>query len=165
MVCLALGMGLGVADVRAESAKGEAPQQVSAGKEVSLEYTLSLEDKTVIDTNVGAQPLVYKHGDSQIIPGLEKELEGMKVGDRKKVTVGPKDGYGEIDPKQVQEVPKNMIPADAQKVGQQLVAKGPHGESMYVRVKEVKDDTVVLDMNHPLAGKTLHFDVTVLGVK
>src|SRR5206468_6780749 len=77
---------------------------VAEGKLVSLEYTLTLDDKSVIDSNVGAQPLTYTHGSHQLVPGLEKALEGMSVGDIKQVTVAPAEGYGETDPKALQEV-------------------------------------------------------------
>src|SRR5215831_13043208 len=73
--------------------------KVTEGKLVSLEYTLTLDDKTVVDSNVGDKPLTYTHGSHQIIPGLEKALEGMAVGDTKQVTVAPTEGYGETDPK------------------------------------------------------------------
>jgi len=138
---------------------------VAEGKLVSLEYTLTLDDKTVVDSNVGDKPLTYTHGSHQLIPGLEKALEGMAVGDTKQVTVAPEDAYGETDPKAVQEVQKQLIPPDALKVGTRLQGKTPSGQMVYPLVSEIKDDTVVLDFNHPLAGKTLHFDVKVVDVQ
>jgi len=138
---------------------------VAEGKLVSLEYTLTLDDKSVVESNVGAKPLTYTQGSHQLIPGLEKALEGMTVGDTKQVTVAPADGYGETDPKALQEVQKQLIPPDALKVGTRLQGKTPSGQMVYPLVSEVKDDTVVLDFNHPLAGKTLHFDVKVLEIK
>jgi FKBP-type peptidyl-prolyl cis-trans isomerase SlyD len=143
-----------------------APQLlVAEGKLVSLEYTLTLDDKSVVETNVGAKPLTYTHGSHQLIPGLEKALEGMTVGDTKQVTVAPAEGYGEMDPKALQEVQKQLIPPDALKVGTRLQGKTPNGQTVYPLISEIKDDTVVLDFNHPLAGKTLHFDVKVLDVQ
>ena len=140
-------------------------QTVTEGKNVSLEYTLTLDDKSVVESNVGKQPLTYTHGTHQIIPGLEKALEGLTVGDTKEVTVTPADGYGEKDPNAVQEVQKKLIPPDALVVGTRLQGKTPDGHMVYPRVAEIKDDTVVLDFNHPLAGKTLHFDVKVLDIR
>ena len=137
---------------------------VAEGKLVSLEYTLTLDDKSVVDSNVGAQALTYTHGSHQLIPGLEKALEGMTVGDTKQVTVAPAEGYGETDPKALQEVQKQLIPPDALKVGARLQGKGPSGQMVYPLVSEIKTDTVILDFNHPLAGKTLHFDVKVLDI-
>ena len=149
----------------AESGKEGGKMSVSKGKEVSLEYTLRLENKEVVDSNVGKQPLLFTQGSQQIIPGLERELEGLVEGDTKVVTVAPEDGYGKVDPKAFQEVEKEKIPADAQKVGAQLQGKDASGRVFRTTVKEIKEKTIVLDFNHPLAGKTLVFDVKVLGVK
>jgi FKBP-type peptidyl-prolyl cis-trans isomerase SlyD len=138
---------------------------ITDGKLVSLEYTLTLDDKSVVESNVGKQPLTYAHGTQQIIPGLEKALAGLAVGDTKQVTVAPADGYGEQDPNALQEVQKKLIPPDALVVGSRLQGKAPDGRMVYPRVAEIKDDTVILDFNHPLAGKTLHFAVKVLDVQ
>jgi FKBP-type peptidyl-prolyl cis-trans isomerase SlyD len=139
--------------------------KIADGAQVSLEYTLTLEDKTVMDSNVGREPLSYRQGAHEIVPGLEKALEGLAKGEKKRVVVKPVDGYGEVDPKAFQEVKKTMIPEQARKVGAQLEAKSPDGESMFPIVTEVKEETVVLNFNHPLAGKTLIFDVTVLDIR
>lgn len=144
---------------------GYAQDTIGEGKRVSLEYTLTLEDKTVIDTNVGKDPLVYTHGAQDIIPGLEKQLIGLKVGDAKNVEVAPADGYGEVDPSRVQEVPKENIPEEAWGVGKKLQGRGPDGGMMFAEVTEVKEDTVIVDLNHPMAGKTLFFAVKVLKIE
>lgn len=149
----------------AEPHKGGSKLIVSDGKQVSLEYTLKLEDKTVVESNVGREAMTYTHGAHEIVPGLEKALEGLVVGDRKLVEVKPADGYGEVDPKAFQEVKKSQIPEKAWKVGAELEAKNPDGQSMFPRVAEVKGETVVLDFNHPLAGKTLLFEIKVLDIK
>jgi FKBP-type peptidyl-prolyl cis-trans isomerase SlyD len=137
---------------------------VSTGKQVTLEYTMKLDDQSVVDSNVGAEPLKVTQGKHQVVPGLEKALEGMAPGEKKQVTVAPTDAYGTIDPKAFQEVDKKMVPADAQKVGTQLEGKTADGRTVFPRISEVKHETIVLDFNHPLAGKTLHFDVKVLDV-
>ena len=149
----------------AASQAAETRLTVAEGKLVSLEYTLKLDDKSVVESNVGAPPLTYTHGTRQLIPGLEKALEGLTVGDTKQVTVAPADGYGETDPNALQEVQKQLIPPDALKVGARLQGKTPNGRTVYPRVAEIKNDTVVLDFNRPLAGKTLHFDVKVLEIQ
>ena len=156
---------LGSSAVTAEINKGGEVMTVSSGKTVSIEYTLKLDDKTVVDSNVGSDPLTFVQGSSQIIQGLEKEMEGLKVGDTKQVTVNPKEGYGEINEKAFNEVDKSQIPADAAKVGAMLQGKNSTGQAVYAKVAEVKEKTVVLDYNHPLAGKTLHFDVKVLNIQ
>jgi len=163
-VVLAMAGLLGIS--QAADPQPAAPQaKVSEGKVVSLEYTLTLDDKSVVESNVGAKPLTYTQGSHQLPPVLEQALEGMAVGDTKQVTVAPADGYGEMDPKAVQEVQKQMIPPEALKVGTRLQGKTPSGQMVYPLVAEIKGDTVVLDFNHPLAGKTLHFDVKVLDIK
>ena len=148
----------------AEDKKGAA-MPIADGKQVSLEFTLSLDDKTQVQSNVGKEPLVYTQGAHQIIPGLEKQLVGLKAGDTKRVEVPPEEGYGPLDPKRTQEVEKDKIPEEARKVGAKLTGRGPQGQPMFAEVKEVKDKTVVLDMNHPLAGKKLIFDIKVLKVE
>jgi FKBP-type peptidyl-prolyl cis-trans isomerase SlyD len=152
------------ASSRADDKKGGA-MTVADGKQVSLEYTLTLEDKSKVDSNVGKDPLVYTQGAHEIIPGLEKQLAGAKVGDTKHIEIPPAEGYGEVDPTRKQEVDKNRIPEDARKVGAKLTGQGPQGQMIFAQVTEIKDNTVVLDMNHPLAGKKLIFDVKVLKVE
>jgi FKBP-type peptidyl-prolyl cis-trans isomerase SlyD len=147
-----------------EPQKGASAMTVSTGKQVTLEYTMKLDDQSVVDSNVGGEPLKVTQGNHQVIPGLEKALEGMTVGEKKKVTVAPTEAYGTADPKAFQEVDKNMVPADARKVGTQLEGTTADGRKVFPRISEVKNDTVVLDFNHSLAGKTLHFDVKVLNV-
>jgi len=147
------------------SQAADTKQTVTEGKNVSLEYALTLDDKSVVESNVGKQPLTYTHGTRQILPGLEKALEGLAVGDTKEVTVAPADGYGEEDPNALQEVQKQLVPPNALVVGARLQGKTPDGQMIYPRVAEIKDDTVVLDFNHPLAGKILHFDVKILDIK
>ena len=133
---------------------------------VSLDYKLHTGDGKVIDQSEEGDPLLYLHGGGQIVPGLEKQLEGLIAGHSGKFVVGPKEGYGEHDPRGVQEVPKTSFPPGADiKEGMEFLAEGPDGDAIPVSVKEVKKDSVVIDLNHPLAGKTLHFDITVKDVR
>jgi FKBP-type peptidyl-prolyl cis-trans isomerase SlyD len=162
---LCVGILWGTVPALAEPAKDDSKLVVSNGKQVSLEYTLKLDDKSVLESNVGREPMTYTQGAHEIVPGLEKALEGMAVGDKKRVAVKPADGYGDIDPKAFQEVKKSQVPENAWKVGAQLEAKSPGGQSMFPRVAEVKRDTIVLDFNHPLAGKTLFFDIKILDIR
>ncbi len=138
---------------------------ISADKKVSIEYTLRLEDQSVIDTNVGGAPLTFVQGAHQIIPGLEKEMDGLKVGDSKKVTVRPEEGYGVVDPKAFREVDQREIPKESQHVGAELNMRDAMGRNQKVRVAEVNGQTILLDFNHPLAGKTLYFEVKVLDIQ
>ncbi|MFQ5989430.1 MAG: peptidylprolyl isomerase [Candidatus Methylomirabilales bacterium] len=150
---------------QAEPEKGEKEMTVSAGTQVSIEYTLRLEDKNVLDTNVGSDPLTYVHGSQQIIPGLEKALEGMKIGDSKQVTIKPENAYGVVNEEAIVEVKKEELPQDALKEGAQLQGRDANGRTIYARVVEVKEQTVVVDFNHPLAGRTLYFDVKILDIQ
>jgi FKBP-type peptidyl-prolyl cis-trans isomerase SlyD len=138
---------------------------VKDGSVVSLQYTLSGEDGKTIESNKGKQPLTYTQGSHQIISGLEKGIAGMKVGEEKRLKVKAQDAYGPVDPRGIQEVPKEKVPANGLKVGAVLMAGGPEGQTRPVTVKEIKEKTVVIDMNHPMAGKNLVFDVKVLDIQ
>jgi FKBP-type peptidyl-prolyl cis-trans isomerase 2 len=145
--------------------KSKEANVIKDGSVVSLQYTLSGEDGKPIESNKGKEPIKYTQGSHQIVPGLEKELAGMKVGEEKRVKVTPEEGYGPVDPKGFQEFPKDKIPSEGLKVGAILMAAGPRGQQVPVRVHEIKEKTVILDLNHPMAGKTLVFDVKVLDVQ
>jgi len=163
MFALTLGLVFGVAE--AQSKQDPNTVSVGNGSKVQIEYTLTDDEDKVLDSNKGKEPLVFTQGQKQIIPGLEKALEGMHAGEEKKVTVKPADAYGEADPAAFTEVSKEQIPVEALTIGTVLVAQNQNGERRSVRVTEVKEKTVIIDLNHPLAGKTLHFDVKVLGVE
>ncbi len=138
---------------------------VENGVTVKLEYTLKDDTGTVIDSNKGKEPLSFTQGEQQLMPGLEKQLVGMHVGEEKKVVLKPEDAYGPNDPGAQAEVPKNVLPPEALNVGTRLMARNSAGEARPVTVKEIKEETVILDLNHPLAGKTLVFEVKVLGLE
>ncbi|MFL5354893.1 peptidylprolyl isomerase [Archangium sp.] len=140
--------------------------QIANDSVVSIEYRLHLGDGKTIDESDPGEPLVYLHGHEQIVPGLEKALEGKKVGESLKVTVTPEDGYGEYDPDGVEEVPREDFPPDMElEAGGIVSATDEEGDEVDFLVKEVRPKTVVVDFNHPLAGKTLHFEVTVREVR
>lgn len=138
---------------------------IEKGSTVQLEYTLKDDAGTVLDSNKGQSPLTYTQGERQIMPGLEKELVGLHAGEEKKVVLKPEEAYGPADPSAQTEVPKNLLPPEALTVGARLLARNAAGEQRPVTVKEIKEETVILDLNHPLAGKTLLFDLKVLGVE
>jgi len=145
-------------------AQAPAAPAIEKGSTVHLEYTLKDDAGALLDTNKGQAPLTYTQGEEQILPGLEKELIGLHAGDEKKVAVKPEDGYGPVDPSAQTEVPKEMLPQSALTVGTRLMARNAVGEGRPVRVKEIKEQTVILDLNHPLAGRILLFEVKVLAV-
>ncbi len=164
-VVIALVLGLAVWTAEAQQKAEGSGADIKQGAKVQLEYTLTDEGGKVLDSNKGKEALSFTEGQHQIIPGLEKAIEGMRPGDTKEITLKPVDAYGEVDPAAVTEVPKDDIPADALEVGTELIAQAQNGEQRIVRVKEIKDETVILDLNHPLAGKTLLFNVKVLDVE
>ena len=135
---------------------------IEMGKKVGVEYTLTLDDGSVVQTNKDAEPLVYVHGQNQLLPALERQLEGLDVNDTKEVSLSAEDAYGEVRNEAFREVPTGQIPEAARRVGAELSAEGYEGS---IRVHEVKDDTVVLDFNHPLAGKALTFDIRVVSIE
>jgi FKBP-type peptidyl-prolyl cis-trans isomerase SlyD len=153
---------------RVFAASAEKPKDnrvVKDGMLVSLDYTVKTPDGKLLETSNGSQPLKYIHGKKMMIPGLERELTGMKVGAEKHITVKPEDGYGKLNPNAVQEVPKEKVPPNALKLGAVLVGTNKDGSPIPMTVREIKEKTVVMDLNHPLAGKTLVFDVKVIDVE
>ena len=133
---------------------------------VAFHYKLTNADGEQLDSSEGQDPLKYLHGASNIVPGLEKELEGKNAGDALKVEVQPDEGYGQINPELVQKAPHSAFEDVPEiKAGMQLQAQGPDGQAQIVTVKEVTDEEVTVDGNHPLAGQVLHFDVTVEDVR
>jgi FKBP-type peptidyl-prolyl cis-trans isomerase SlyD len=137
---------------------------IEHGTTVQIEYTLRDDAGTLLDSNAGAPPLTYVHGERQIIPGLEDALAGLHAGDRTQVTVPPEDAYGTVDPKAVTEVRREVLPPEALVAGTELQARRRDGGTQLVTVKEVRESSVLLDLNHPLAGKTLYFDVRIVDV-
>ncbi len=139
--------------------------QVDKNKVVSIDYTLTNTEGKVLDTSKGGQPLTYLHGVGGIIPGLEAALHSKNPGDNIVVSVPPGDAYGEKDPSLVQPIPRSnfgSIPNIAP--GMQFQAQNAQGTRI-VTVVEANAETVTIDANHPLAGQTLNFDVTVVDVR
>ena len=131
---------------------------------VSIEYTLKDEKGTVLDTSVGQEPMEYLHGASNIIPGLEQGVEGLKVGEAKSVVVPPALGYGEYSDKLIQRVPLDRFGANKVEIGMRFHAETNLGMRVLV-IRHVDDKEAVLDGNHELAGKTLYFDVKVVAIR
>ena len=144
-------------------AQAEEAPPIAKGTVVHLEYTLTDDSGKVIDSNKGKNPLVYTQGSGQIIPGLDKALLGMHEGETKQVTVPPEEAYGANDPRAVMEVSKDRVPSNVQ-VGTWLQGRNQNGQPIQALVKEIKEQVVILDFNHPLAGKTLNFDIKILSV-
>jgi FKBP-type peptidyl-prolyl cis-trans isomerase SlyD len=140
------------------------PPTIEDNATVQIEYSLTVDD-VVVDSTGDTDSLTYIHGQGQIPPGLERELSGMKAGDEKNITVRPEDGYGEVDPRALVEVPKEHLPPDMNpETGMIMQGRGPDGRAFTATVRQVGDENVTLDLNHPLAGKTLQFQVKVVQV-
>ena len=139
--------------------------QIANQAVATINYVLTANDGKEIDRASDGE-FAYLHGASNIIPGLEQALEGKSAGDTVQVTVEPADGYGEYHEEQVQQVPRNMFPEDADiEIGLQFHAESPAGDTIIVTVTAIEDNEVTVDGNHPLAGETLNFDVEVVDVR
>ena len=137
---------------------------IAKGKRVKMDYTLTVDGQQV-ESTVGKQPLEYDQGAGMLITGLEKALEGMKVDESKKVVVPPEEAYGQPNPDLVKEFDKAKMPEGMKpEKGLILEMTDPQGNAYPCTITEIKDKTVMLDFNHPLAGKTLTFDVKVIAV-
>jgi len=138
---------------------------VGAKKVVSIAYTLRGDDEKIIDTSAAGAPLVYLHGVGNLVPGLEKALEGKAVGDKLNVTLGPDDGYGRRDESLIRKVPVRKLPAGKVRVGARVPADMGGGLQRMVVITAVAGDYATVDPNHPLADTTLHFEVDVVAVR
>lgn len=139
--------------------------QIAENAVVSMHYTLTDDQGQQLDSSVGQEPLVFLSGAQNIIDGLDKALQGKAAGDKLNVEVDPADGYGEVHQELIQKVPhENFQGVDDIQVGMQFMAQTPGGQQP-VTVIGVEEDGVVLDGNHPLAGKKLNFDVEIVDVR
>ena len=140
--------------------------EIAKDRVAAITYTLRDQDGKILDTNEGKAPLHYLQGHGNLVPGLEKELEGKKAGESFKVVVPAKDGYGEYDESRTFEVPKSELGPQVNPVkGMTLTMNGPNNMSMPVTILKVKLSSVLMDGNHPLAGKDLHFEGAVVEVR
>jgi len=139
--------------------------QAKSGDSVKIHYTGTLDDGTQFDSSAGREPLAFKLGSGQVIPGFDKAVEGMSVGDNKSVNIPAEDAYGAHNDQMVQEVPRTALPEDlAPEVGMGLQAQGPDGQVANLVVTAVEDESITVDGNHPLAGKALNFDIELVSI-
>ncbi|HWR66707.1 MAG TPA: peptidylprolyl isomerase [Bellilinea sp.] len=137
---------------------------VAEGTVVSLDYTLTV-DNEIVDSSNG-KPLEYLQGYHNIIPGLERELDGMQVGETRDIQVASADAYGEYDPEAVYELPKSQFPPSFNlRVGAQLRVRADDGRVLNAHVTRIDGETVKIDLNHPLAGKTLFFRASITAIR
>jgi len=138
--------------------------KIERNRVVSIHYTLKDDAGEVIDSSQKGGPLKYLHGNGNLIPGLEKQLEGLEPGAAISVTVPPAEGYGERQSEMVQEVAKSVFENQPLEVGMQFQVQGEGGIHV-LTISELRGDVVIVDGNHPLAGKNLNFDVSVEAVR
>ncbi|HUH96311.1 MAG TPA: peptidylprolyl isomerase [Anaerolineales bacterium] len=139
--------------------------KVDDGQVVSIHYTLRV-DGQVVDSSDGREPLQFIQGMGHIVRGLEHELYDMKIGESKDIVVAPKDGYGEVNAEAIFEVPRAEFPPNVpMQVGTGLELRDEHDNPMYAVIDRVDDQNVRLNMNHPLAGKELHFSVQIANLR
>ncbi len=146
-----------------KAASNDTPAAVD-GNMVKVHYTLTVDDK-VIDSSKDREPLAFTLGKGQVIPGFNNAVIGMRAGDKKSFTVSPAEGYGEINPKLFKEIPLSSLPEGVKPApGMTLQAKGANGQMVPVIISAVRENTVVLNLNSPLAGKTLNFDIELMEI-
>jgi FKBP-type peptidyl-prolyl cis-trans isomerase 2 len=138
---------------------------VENGKRVTFHFTLTVDEK-VIQTSEGQQPMSYTHGSGQIITGLASEIEGMNEGEEKNVTVSAENAYGKVNPDAFKEVPRSSLPDELIPQKEMVLQiSTPDGQTLPVRISEVMEESIIIDMNHPLAGKDLQFDIKVVSIE
>ncbi|MFQ5674104.1 MAG: peptidylprolyl isomerase [Nitrospinales bacterium] len=138
---------------------------ITKNKVVTLSYSLKTSDGEEMGQADSQEPFSYLHGSGQIVPGLEKEIAGMKIGDKKEVTVSPEEGYGEEIADLRVSVQRSQFPEEMKLVPGQQFSADVAGTQRVFTIMEVQAEQVLVDGNHPLAGKTLHFSVEILGVR
>jgi len=137
---------------------------IEANQIVSIEYEVSDGEK-VVDSNVGGTPLVFMYGKGQIIPGLENGIVNMSIGEKAELLVKAADAYGEYNAEAKQEVPKDQFAGIDLEIGMSLYGQGEDGGTVQVVVQEIGDENVIIDFNHPLAGKDLSFNVAINNIR
>lgn len=144
--------------------KGESTM-IEQGSVVQMDYQLTV-DGQVVDSSEGRGPLEYTQGAGMIIKGLEESLQGLKIGEEKHVVVQPSEGYGVVDENAIIEIPRQNLGLDEEpQEGMILQLQNQTGQSMAGKIVEVKESSLMLDFNHPLAGKELVFDVKIVGIQ
>ena len=139
--------------------------QAKSGDTVRIHYTGTLNDGTQFDSSEGRDPLEFSLGSGQVIPGFDKAVEGMSIGDNKSVSIEPEEAYGQKHEQLVQDVPKSALPQDMDpEVGMRLQSQSPDGQVIHLVITAVAEESITVDGNHPLAGHTLTFDINLVEI-
>ena len=143
----------------------EEPKVAAKGSKVSIDYTGKFDDGTVFDTSEGKEPISFTTGSGQVIKGFDNAVIGMKKGQQKKITISPQEGYGERDEKLTHEAPRTIFPPEVKlENGMGFSFRTPDGQVIHATVKDINPETVTIDMNHPLAGRNLIFELKVVEI-
>ena len=138
---------------------------IKEGSKVTLHYTGTLDDGSVFDSSEGRDPLTFTVGQHEVIRGFEEGVEGLNAGEEKTIDITPEHGYGPKHEQMVQKVPKELFKDFSPEKGQQIGLMSKEGQQMMATVIDTDDKMVTLDLNHPLAGKNLHFKVKIVSVE
>src|SRR3989344_4721304 len=137
--------------------------KVKQGDKVKVDYTGTFEDGEIFDTSEGRTPLEFTAGSGQVVKGFDEAVIGMEKGEEKEITLQPSEAYGDPNPLLIKKLPKEQLPKDA-KVGGILTLSLSNNQQIPAKITEIKDEEVILDLNHPLAGKVLKFKIKVVGI-
>jgi len=138
---------------------------IKKGDKVKVDYSGTLEDGTVFDTSEGKQPLEFEAGSGQLIKGFDDAVIGMEQGEEKEIKISPEEAYGDIKPELLKKIPKEQLPKEPEpKAGMTLLMKTPDGKQFPAKITEVGESEITIDLNHPLAGKTLNFKFKIVGI-
>ena len=139
---------------------------IHKGNTVKVDYTGSLDDGTIFDASANhGQPLEFEVGSGQVIKGFDDGVMGMKVGEEKDIVIPPREAYGDYNPQMIKKIPRDKLPLDQElKPGMMLMMSLSNGQELPVKIAAIDDKEVSLDVNHPLAGKTLHFKITIKAI-
>ena len=139
--------------------------QVKKGNKIKVDYTGTLEDGTVFDTSKDKLPLEFEVGSGQVIKGFDEAVTGMEKGQEKEINLKPSEAYGAINASLVNKIPRDKLPPEPEpKEGMALLLKSPEGKQFPAKITQVSDKEITIDMNHPLAGKTLKFKIKVVEI-
>jgi peptidylprolyl isomerase len=139
--------------------------QAKTGNTVQIHYKGTLDDGSLFDSSEGREPLEFELGSGQVIAGFDQAVEGMSVGEKKSVSIAPEDAYGPRNEEAIQQFPRSLLPEDLVPVeGMTLQARNQDQQPVNLVVTEVGEETFTADSNHPLAGKTLNFEISLVGI-
>ncbi len=165
MKSLVLGMVFAIVVSMPSSFAFAADAAIKDGSKVAFDYVLTVDDK-VMDSSQAKGPLEYTQGEGVLLPSLTKQMAGMKVGEEKVIVLKPEDAYGNPDPAGIKEIPLTAVPPEVKpQVGMILQMQDQSGQLFPAKVTEVKKESIIIDLNHPLAGKTLNFKVRIVSIK